>query len=118
MAFYGSAAPGSNQGFNLINGYDRPNDRGRYNFDNSMSPGFQGGTHAPADPEIHRKLDNLLQMVSDQSKVLDMTKNGFEELKENVTRLETRVLEIEKENMGKQAKEKKLPLQLSVRSYM
>ena len=68
--------------------------------------------------EIHQKLDNLLTMASDQNEVLDSTRNGFEELKETVIRLETRVLEMEKENMGQQAKEKKLPLELSVGSYM
>ena len=63
----------------------------------------------PGDP-------NLLTMVSDQKKSLD---SSFEELKETVTRLETRVLEIEKENMEPQlAKEKKLPIELSVGSYM
>ena len=119
MTFYGSAAAGSN----LTNGYGRPGEsRGGYNLDIWTSPGFQGGTHAPADPEIHQKLDNLLDnlltMVSDQNKTLDSTRNSFEELKETFTRLETRVLEMEKEDMGQQAKEMKLPLELSVGSYM
>jgi len=115
MAFYGFSAS------NLTNGNGRPGEsRGGYNLDYRTSPEFQTGPHAPADPEIHQKLDNLLTMVSDQKKVLDLTKNSFEELKQTVSRLETRVLEMEKENMGPghHAKEKKLPLELSVGSYI
>ena len=71
MTFYGAA------GSNLMNGYGRPGEsRGGYNLDNWKGPGFQGGTHAPADPEIHKKLNNLLMMVSDQNKVLDLTRNS------------------------------------------
>lgn len=111
MAFYGSAAS------NLMNGNSARlgESRGGYSshiLTNSASPGFQDGSHA--DPEIHQKLDNLLTMVSKQNKVLDSTNAGFEELRQTVIRLETRVLEMEKENIGQHVKQKKLPIELSV----
>jgi len=53
-------------------------------------------------------------MVSKQNGVLDSTNTGFKELRQTVIRLETRVLEMEKENIGQHVKQKKLPIELLV----
>ena len=108
MAFYGSSD------YNCRFGDSREG----YTLTNSTDPRFQNGSHVPADPGIHQKLDSLLTMVFNQNEALDPTNNGLQELRKTVTRLETRVLEMEKENLGQHVKEKKLPTKLSVGSSM